>query len=495
MLVERAAGAGWRTCSRPTCPVTATRRPTRRRTWQRMVDAVDRFHDERADGPVALCVHDWGGLIGLRWACDQPDKVRALVISASGFFPDGKWHGLAKAMRTEGQGEEIVDATTREGFGQMLAAVAPGISEQALDEYFKAYADPVRRRGQLELYRSGDFAELEPYRGRLAALVPTLLPFGSEEPVRARRHGASPGQGDPARAYRGARRHRALHVRRGARPRGGDRGRLPGRARVGLRDANSIRSRLRRGPLRSLVTSYPGAIAYPGAGFRLEWGPVFHRGRLDATARVLVIGQDPAQHETIARRILVGEAGHRLQGFLFKLGMDRSYVMVNTFLYSVFGSASKNAGLTRIATYRHKWLDALFAHEPIEAVVSLGTLADKAWLKWAATPNGQSFTPAYRHITHPTAPESGAAKNQGDHAALIKKMLANWNDGLQALTPGIAHPDKSRNLVLYGEAFADGDRSRSRWTTCRPASRRNGWPPTTAGPTAPAPAGASRRSR
>ena len=37
-------------------------------------------------------------------------------------------------------------------------------------------------------------------------------------------------------------------------------------------------------------------------------------------------------------------------------------------------------------------------------------------------------------------------------------MLANWNAGLQALAPGIAHPDKQRSLVLYGEAFADGDK-------------------------------------
>src|SRR6266536_2570277 len=211
-------------------------------------------------------------------------------------------------------------------------------------------------------------------------------------------------------------------------------------------------------PFRTLVASYPGAIAYPGAGFRLEWGPVFHRGRLDGTARVLVIGQDPAQHETIARRILVGEAGHRLQGFLFKLGIDRSYVMVNTFLYSVFGSASKNAAATRIATYRHKGLDTIFAHEPIEAVVALGGLADKAWLKWADTPTGKTVSPAYKHTTRPTAPESGAAKNQGNHAALIAKMLANWNQGLQALAPGIAHPDKKRTVVPYGDAFADGDK-------------------------------------
>ena len=148
-----------------------------------MVGAVDRFHDEHAGGPVALCVHDWGGLIGLRWACDHPEKVSALIISATGFFPDGKWHGFAQVLKTEGQGEAAVEAVTREGFGQMIGGVAPGIDDQSLDEYFKAYADPVRRRGQLELYRSGDFAELEPYRGRLAALnVPTLLLFGSDDP-------------------------------------------------------------------------------------------------------------------------------------------------------------------------------------------------------------------------------------------------------------------------------------------------------------------------
>ena len=42
---------------------------------------------------------------------------------------------------------------------------------------------------------------------------------------------------------------------------------------------------------------------------------------MDGTARLLTIGQDPAQHETIVRRVLVGMAGHRVQGFLEKLGI------------------------------------------------------------------------------------------------------------------------------------------------------------------------------
>src|SRR5205823_7849830 len=119
-----------------------------------------------------------------------------------------------------------------------------------------------------------------------------------------------------------------------------------------------------------------GAPDYPAADFRLEWGPIFHRGRLDGSARVLVLGQDPAQHETILRRILVGEAGHRIQGFLWKLGIERSYVMVNTYVYSVFGQSggSRNQHNKMIAAYRNRWLSALLSPKKIEAVVALGSL-------------------------------------------------------------------------------------------------------------------------
>ena len=60
-------------------------------------------------------------------------------------------------------------------------------------------------------------------------------------------------------------------------------------------------------PFSTLANDYPGEDIYPPGQFRVEWGPIFHRGRLDGSARVLVIGQDPAQHETVIRRILVGD--------------------------------------------------------------------------------------------------------------------------------------------------------------------------------------------
>jgi hypothetical protein len=51
--------------------------------------------------------------------------------------------------------------------------------------------------------------------------------------------------------------------------------------------------------------------------FRLEWGPIYYRGRTDGSARILVIGQDPAADENLARRILVGEAGPARPGASF----------------------------------------------------------------------------------------------------------------------------------------------------------------------------------
>jgi haloalkane dehalogenase len=152
-------------------------------TWERHVEALERFRTRLGLDELALVVHDWGGLIGLRWACDHPGAAWALGISDTGFFADGRWHGLARALQTEGEGEEFVDGMTEEGFAAMLGQVSSGIRGDDAREYFKAFADEPRRRGQLELYRSGDFSQLAPYEGRLAALgVPTLLLWGEDDP-------------------------------------------------------------------------------------------------------------------------------------------------------------------------------------------------------------------------------------------------------------------------------------------------------------------------
>ncbi len=149
-------------------------------TWERHVDAVERFRRELGIERCVLVVHDWGGLIGLRWACEHPDVVDALVISSTGFFPDGQWHGLADTLRTPGAGEQVVDGLDRDGFAGLLRAVGSGFGDDAIDEYWKAFADEPRRHGQLELYRSGDFEKVAEYD--LASLdVPVLLVWGESD--------------------------------------------------------------------------------------------------------------------------------------------------------------------------------------------------------------------------------------------------------------------------------------------------------------------------
>lgn len=152
-------------------------------TWARHVDALGRFVDAVApDAPVALVVHDWGGLIGLRWACEHPERVSALVVSGTTFFP-GEWHAFAGALRTPGQGEAAIRGFDRAGFGAVMSGISPGVDDAALDDWFRAFATDEARLAQLDLYRSGELDELAGYAGRLAALgVPAKVVWGREDP-------------------------------------------------------------------------------------------------------------------------------------------------------------------------------------------------------------------------------------------------------------------------------------------------------------------------
>ncbi len=133
-------------------------------TFEHHVDAVDRFRHQIGLDQVVLIVHDTGGLIGLRWACDQPDAVAGLVITNTGFFPDIDWIEIAKTMRTPIQGEALMDSLSREGFATLMEEASSEFDERTLDEYWKAFTTAEGRRGMLELYRSFDLDELEPYQ-------------------------------------------------------------------------------------------------------------------------------------------------------------------------------------------------------------------------------------------------------------------------------------------------------------------------------------------
>jgi Uracil DNA glycosylase superfamily len=213
-----------------------------------------------------------------------------------------------------------------------------------------------------------------------------------------------------------------------------------------------------RQPYRRLVADFPDETVYPLDSFRVEWGPVFHRGRLDGTARILVIGQDPATHEVIARRILVGEAGQRVQGLLTRLGIERSYVLVNTYLYPVFGQrrGERHIDDEGITAYRNRWLDAVVDDQPIEAIITLGHLAHTAYQRWRTTPTGAANTARYGNVIHPTYPDSASRSGALTKAEAFARLCTSWNAVLEALHPAIT-PDTPVPLRLYGTTLTRGD--------------------------------------
>jgi haloalkane dehalogenase len=179
--MEALAGAGHR-CVAPDLYDLGDSTGSGPATFERNLEALGEFVVTLDIERVALVVHDWGGFVGLAWASDHPTAVEALVISDTGFFSDGKWHGMAQAMRSD-QGEAIIGALDRAGFAALLRASGEGVFDDSdIDAYWAPFEDGHGRRATLEFYRSMDFEKLGPYQGKLGELgVPTLLLWGAED--------------------------------------------------------------------------------------------------------------------------------------------------------------------------------------------------------------------------------------------------------------------------------------------------------------------------
>jgi hypothetical protein len=128
--------------------------------------------------------------------------------------------------------------------------------------------------------------------------------------------------------------------------------------------------------------------------FWYTWGPIFYRGRLDGSARLLCVASDPGATERIAMRTLVGDAGQRVQGFLAKLGLTRSYVCLNAFVYGLSPSRASQARPLLSDPEHVSWRNELFdavKNDNLQAVVQgRGTVGR------AGRPAGVQHTPPHQ---------------------------------------------------------------------------------------------------
>ena len=185
--------------------------------------------------------------------------------------------------------------------------------------------------------------------------------------------------------------------------------------------------------------------------FRLEWGPIYYRGRTDGSATIIVIGQDPAADENLARRILVGEAGQRVQGFLSKLGITRSYIMINSVLYSIYGQFGDKLrdfmDISSVKAWRNSLLDALVASNNVQVILAFGLAARHVIESWPGAGLFQNQDKIF-YLTHPTAAQRAVRQNWNARMAQIAEKVSPDSDGQVKLTP------------YHGSKFTKSDVSR-----------------------------------
>ncbi len=178
--------------------------------------------------------------------------------------------------------------------------------------------------------------------------------------------------------------------------------------------------------------------------FWFDWGPIFYRGRLDGSARVLCIASDPGPTERIAGRSLVGNAGQRVQGFLGKLGLTHSYVCLNAWAYALHPKRAFPERDRLDDQAQLEWRNAVYdaATGPqLEAVIAFGFMAQAAVALWPDIPN--DIEP--HEIPHPSNPEED-------------ELLGAWRAAITDLR-GIVTPDADGDNTgpNYGSSFEESD--------------------------------------
>jgi uracil-DNA glycosylase len=177
--------------------------------------------------------------------------------------------------------------------------------------------------------------------------------------------------------------------------------------------------------------------------FWYDWGPVFYRGRLDRSARLLCVASDPGPTERIAGRTLIGDAGQRVQGFLSKLGLTRSYLLVNAFAYALFPSAAFSATPMLHQDAHVTWRNSLISMTTgpaLQAVVGFGVQAQEALKDWD--------NPSHLPVVPLPHPSSRSATELADA----------WRAGIAQLR-GIVTPDSDGDATgpNYGSTITEAD--------------------------------------
>lgn len=147
--------------------------------------------------------------------------------------------------------------------------------------------------------------------------------------------------------------------------------------------------------------------------FRWHFGPMFYRGRLgDRQVKVLVVGQEGAQDESLSHRSFTGGTGARMQHLLAHLGIDRSYLFLNTFVYPIFGQYDGRLPIiaqhpaSPIARHRNAIFDYAAQRNDIHLAIAVGRAAKESLASWVEA-HGGTADPERLHLADASAISPG----------------------------------------------------------------------------------------
>jgi len=207
--------------------------------------------------------------------------------------------------------------------------------------------------------------------------------------------------------------------------------------------------------------------------FRHAMGPLFYRGRLDGTARVLVVGQEGATDEALVHRAFVGGTGQKVQNFLNAIGITKSYILVNTFVYSIYEQYDE---FTRelamegpIKDHRNQILQKILQENNIELVLTFGNAGYESIKIFREEYYDGKFPQGTRwsHMLHPGAAAMayeglGAAVEMID-PGLLSSVVKSFSDSWSRvwywryIDPGWCAVDDDA-WTFQGSKFYYGDR-------------------------------------
>src|SRR5262245_32265893 len=172
-------------------------------------EAASRYLDELLDGldvrePVVLVVHDIGGVLGIPWAAQHPERIRAMVVTNTVVFERFEWFPLAKIWaRTGPVGRLVARAVMRQIgwfgggiFRRAFGRISPELSSHDLDRIIRMFAlDAKSKRSTLRLFRrmvpTTYFDGFEAMVEGLVASVPVSVVWGTGDPYIPVRYAAT----------------------------------------------------------------------------------------------------------------------------------------------------------------------------------------------------------------------------------------------------------------------------------------------------------------